>query len=176
MVALEWLAKALPFIQKYWKETGCVLAILFGWLSWHLWGRVKALEAAQVSKPPVVVASQQQTGALEAKATAKLIAKPGPARPCPAGGECPPCPEFAVEFGADSAAKGSQAQVVTVTPKVDNPYERHWALWGGGAYTKHTDETIATASLQYGDFVLDGGVGITGNWQLGVKARFFEWK
>lgn len=107
--------RAWPWLLLHWKDVAVGLVILLAWLLARQGAKLSACEAALAAKPETTL-TQSQASSSTAKVSGDFTIKPGAPRPCPALGECPPCPEIEVHFGAEAASTQAQSQTETAAP------------------------------------------------------------
>ncbi len=164
-LALLWAKeKMLPWILLHWKDACVGLLVVLVCLFWRTSGQLSQCQASLAAKPSI---SQAQASTATAKAFGTIVAKPGPARPCPAAGICPPCPEFEVHFGSEAFASQAQSQTAGVAPDKVEPGLKIW-LGASAVGANQKIYPLMTTDLEYKRFKINAGMGFE-SWQAGAS-------
>lgn len=181
--------RALAWAKSYWREAGLVLGLLFmvGYI--RQCGQLDACRADATKAAEAHAAQVQKLeGHLTATANAggRLVIQPGPSRPCPPQGECPPCPSIDLTWGSSATlgagGSGSQGQTVTAQAEAAKPIKQGIpvSLWLHGGHAWAGDPGAGDPRLQLGvqlgPVQAHGGRSVAGTWQVDVGWRVLEFR
>lgn len=189
----SWVAalgiRALEALKAYWREIGLAVGALFMVGFIRQCGQLDACRADAAKAAEAHVAQVQQLeGHLSATANAggRLVIQPGPSRPCPPTGECPPCPAidltWAATAGTGAQGSGSQGQTATAKVEAAKPFKQGpaVAVWlhAGHAWEGElaAGDPRLQLGLQVGPVQVQGGRSWTGVWQADAAWRVWEFR
>lgn len=175
--------------KTHWREIGLGVGLLFMVGFIRQCGQLEACRAEATKTAEAHAAQVQQLeGRLTATANARgrLVIQPGPSRPCPPTGECPPCPAIDLTWAATAGtgAQGSGSQAQTATAKVEEAKSFKQglpvAVWVAGGHAWAADlgagDPRLQLGVQLGPVQVLGGRSLGGNWQADVAWRVWEFR
>ncbi len=184
-----WLEICLPWLKVNWRNIGLGAGLLFMVGYFRQCGQLSACQN-KLSQTETVLsqaADQKQDlkERLEASAQSggKVILRPGPSRPCPQAGECPPCPEAEIVFQSTGASTGqssgvqSQALSQTAQDRPKSSEKAFFSLRLGGGVSSPLDSVNphGMAEISAGKISIYGFCSIDKQFGTGATYEVLAW-